>query len=334
MLQIPSSPSTKKISEIIGMIKREELILQPEFQRKLVWNDKHKELFIDTILKGFPFPEVYIAQSGIDLETLQSQQVVVDGQQRLSSIVNYIEGTIPCKTIPPFAGLTKEEKECFLNYDVVIRDLKNANADTIKEVFRRINQTKYNLSSIEIHNALYDGEFISTGKEILNNFDNETIPVFNDTDISRMGDLYYILLLMATYEEGGYFSENSLTEKYIKEYDNEYGRKDYIKSVFLDLFNQIVGFGLEPSSMWFRKSNFFTLFIELLKAKSIPSNIAELIVKFEENVVINKGSNDNDFGVYYSSMYTGTNSRSNRIQRGMLFRKHVLGIEELSISLF
>ena len=92
MKQIPSSPSTKKISDLIGMIKRGELILQPSFQRKLVWNLKHKESFIDTILNGYPFPEIYIAQSGIDIQTFQAKQVVVDGQQRLSTILNYLEG--------------------------------------------------------------------------------------------------------------------------------------------------------------------------------------------------------------------------------------------------
>ena len=60
MAQISASPSTKKISDLAGMIKWHELILQPEFQRKLVWNPKHKEAFIETILKGFPFPEIYI----------------------------------------------------------------------------------------------------------------------------------------------------------------------------------------------------------------------------------------------------------------------------------
>ena len=94
MAQIPSSPSTKKISDLIGMIKRGDLILQPDFQRKLVWAPKHKESFIDTILRGFPFPEIYIAQSGIDLETFQAQQVVVDGQQRLSTIISYINGEL------------------------------------------------------------------------------------------------------------------------------------------------------------------------------------------------------------------------------------------------
>ena len=99
MKQLPSSPSNKKISELYGMISRNELILQPEFQRKLVWSPQHKEAFIDTILQGFPFPEIYIAQTGVDLDTLQTQQVVVDGQQRLSTIVGYIENAEFCKKI-------------------------------------------------------------------------------------------------------------------------------------------------------------------------------------------------------------------------------------------
>lgn len=51
--QITTSPSNKKISALYKDIKRENLILQPDFQRRFVWNNKHKEKFIDTILKGF-----------------------------------------------------------------------------------------------------------------------------------------------------------------------------------------------------------------------------------------------------------------------------------------
>ena len=214
--QIPSSPSTKKISDLLGMVRRQELILQPEFQRKLVWNAKHKEAFIDTILRGYPFPEVYIAQSGVDLDALSTQQVVVDGQQRLSTIISYIEGKLDLEAIPAYATLLDEDKKTFLQYDVVVRDLRDMDSETIKEVFKRINQTKYNLNSIEIHNALYDGEFITTGKDILSTFDgDDALPVFNETDVNRMVDLYFILSIMATYEEGGYFSANSMTDEYI-----------------------------------------------------------------------------------------------------------------------
>lgn len=324
MAQIPSSPSTKKISDLIGMIKRGDLILQPDFQRKLVWSIRHKESFIDTILKGFPFPEIYIAQSGIDLETFQAQQVVVDGQQRLSTIISYINGELPCKKILRYSALDNQQKAAFLNYDVVVRDLKDASSDTIKEVFRRINLTQYRLNDIEINNAIYEGEFISTVKDILNHLDNGSFPLFSDNELNRMGDLNYILMIMATLEEGGYFAGNTMTGEYIVKYDDSYENAETMKDKILNLFHVIETFNLDTDSMWYRKSNFFTMFVELSKVSQIPDDIVAKIHSFEDEVLANKGNEENDFGKYYSVMYTGTNSRSARIKRADIFYKYCL----------
>ena len=324
MAQIPSSPSTKKISDLIGMIKRGDLILQPDFQRKLVWSIRHKESFIDTILKGFPFPEIYIAQSGIDLETFQAQQVVVDGQQRLSTIISYINGELPCKKILHYSALDNQQKAAFLNYDVVVRDLKDASSDTIKEVFRRINLTQYRLNDIEINNAIYEGEFISTAKDILNHLDNGSFPLFSDNELNRMGDLNYILMIMATLEEGGYFAGNTMTGEYIIKYDDSYKNAETMKDKILNLFHVIETFNLDTDSMWYRKSNFFTMFVELSKVSQIPDDIVAKIHSFEDEVLANKGNEENDFGKYYSVMYTGTNSRGARIKRADIFYKYCL----------
>ncbi|MCW4119618.1 DUF262 domain-containing protein [Prevotella copri] len=324
MAQIPSSPSTKKISDLIGMIKRGDLILQPDFQRKLVWSIRHKESFIDTILKGFPFPEIYIAQSGIDLETFQAQQVVVDGQQRLSTIISYINGELPCKKILHYSALDNQQKAAFLNYDVVVRDLKDASSDTIKEVFRRINLTQYRLNDIEINNAIYEGEFISTAKDILNHLDNGSFPLFSDNELNRMGDLNYILMIMATLEEGGYFAGNTMTGEYIVKYDDSYENAETMKDKILNLFHVIETFNLDTDSMWYRKSNFFTMFVELSKVSQIPDDIVAKIHSFEDEVLANKGNEENDFGKYYSVMYTGTNSRGARIKRADIFYKYCL----------
>lgn len=324
MAQIPSSPSTKKISDLIGMIKRGDLILQPDFQRKLVWSIRHKESFIDTILKGFPFPEIYIAQSGIDLETFQAQQVVVDGQQRLSTIISYINGELPCKKILRYSALDNQQKAAFLNYDVVVRDLKDASSDTIKEVFRRINLTQYRLNDIEINNAIYEGEFISTAKDILNHLDNGSFPLFSDNELNRMGDLNYILMIMATLEEGGYFAGNTMTGEYIVKYDDSYENAETMKDKILTLFHVIETFNLDTDSMWYRKSNFFTMFVELSKVSQIPDDIVAKIHSFEDEVLANKGNEENDFGKYYSVMYTGTNGRSARIKRADIFYKYCL----------
>ena len=323
--QLPSSPSSKKISDLVGMIRRGELILQPEFQRKLVWNPSHKEAFIDTILSGYPFPEIYIAQSGIDVETLQSQQVVVDGQQRLTTIMQYINENNPDfgKKVPKYKDLEQKAKEDFLNYNVVIRDLQDVEPNTIKEVFRRINQTKFNLEQIEIQNAIYDGEFITTAKEILDDFPINQLPVFNDIEISRMGDLNFILLAMATYEEGGYFVGNKNTEDYIVRFNDNYENKEHIKGVFSSIINHICELELPNDSIWFRKSNFLTLLMELIWKEDITPNLKEKLVLFESNITQNKGDKSNDFGIYYSYMYTGTNSRNARVERGRIFREQV-----------
>ena len=322
--QLPSTPSVRTISDLYGAIKREDLILQPEFQRKLVWNDKHKEAFIDTILNGFPFPEIYIAQSGVDLELLQTQQVVVDGQQRLSAIIDYIETSSFCKKVRKYADLTADEKKQFLNYNVVIRDLADADEETIKEIFRRINQTKYSLNAVEIHNAIYDGEFISTAKDLVCAFEKMGLQVFSETEMSRMGDLHFMLLLMATFEEGGYYAGDKYTENYIEKYNNEYPNSERIKERFLYIIDIISHLELANESIWYRKSNFFTLFIELAKAQTIPDTLNEKLQRFEHDIVSYKETPGSDYNAYYAAMYTGTNQRTARVTRGAMFRKYVL----------
>lgn len=322
--QLPSTPSVRTISDLYGAIKREDLILQPEFQRKLVWNDKHKEAFIDTILNGFPFPEIYIAQSGVDLELLQTQQVVVDGQQRLSAIIDYIETSSFCKKVRKYADLTADEKKQFLNYNVVIRDLADADEETIKEIFRRINQTKYSLNAVEIHNAIYDGEFISTAKDLVCAFEKMGLQVFSETEMSRMGDLHFMLLLMATFEEGGYYAGDKYTENYIEKYNNEYPNSERIKERFLYIIDIISHLELANESIWYRKSNFFTLFIELAKAQTIPDTLNEKLQRFEHDIVSYKETPESDYNAYYAAMYTGTNQRTARVTRGAMFRKYVL----------
>lgn len=324
--QIFTSTGSVNISSLINDIRQERLILQPEFQRNLVWNEKHKESFIDTILKGYPFPEIYIAQSGVDLDKLQTQQVVVDGQQRLSTIMAYISNKLICKTIPSFQDLNNQDKTDFLGYGVSVINLGNASSETIKEVFRRINQTKYCLNPIEIQNAFYDGEFITTAKEILDHFNVEALPVFSETDITRMVDLNFILLLMATYEEGGYYGGNKQTEHYIIENNDEYANKEIVKERFCRILQFIVDLELPVDSMWFRKSNFFTLFNEIVRLDNIPDyfKFKQNLINFEFHVMENKRNENSNYGKYYSVMYTGTNSRTARIERGRLFKEGVI----------
>jgi len=317
-----------KISDIYGRIKSGTLILQPEFQRKLVWTSVHKKAFIDTILNGLPFPEIYIAQSGVDIQKVESREVVVDGQQRLSTIFQYIDEPDNSKVFGnnTFNSLDIDSKKDFLNYNVVVRDLQDIEPERIRDIFRRINQTKFNLKEVEIQNAVYDGEFISTAKEILNSVESEHIPIFSDSELSRMADLQFVLLIMATFENDGYFNRDSEIEKMIINFNENYKNSETIKKKIISLLLGINSLEFESDSIWYRKSNFFTLIIELSKIDVDIQQLKSKLLEFETNVLQSKSINesDNDFSMYYGYMYTGTNSRQARVKRGEIFSRHIL----------
>lgn len=329
-----ASSINESILNIYNQIKDDIYKLKPDFQRKLVWNDTHKENFIDTILNNYPFPEIYIADGKIDLNNPQNiEKWVVDGQQRLSTIVQYIDGELNnLKKIKPFKELDPKQKEEFYYYKVVIRNLGHISDDQIREVFKRINSVSYALNAIEITNALYDGEYIQTANKILE--DNATIlekfDLFSANEQNRMKDLEYIITLMSIYEEKGYFTTTQRNEIYIKEYNDTYGNKVIIISLFnkiLNLMNNLID---DSYSIWTKKSNFLTLFIELIRFTSEVKDVDNQKLKtilndFCTSLMNYKNSTDpnNVFTKYYLASIQGTGSKSSRILRGKILQDYI-----------
>jgi len=327
--QIPAHPDKKSISDLIGKINREELILQPEFQREFVWTHAHMENFIKTILDGYPFPEIYISQKGIDLESLATQNVVVDGQQRLTTIKRYITGGHDFeKNIPKYSELGEDAQREFLNYDITVRDLKDTPPDAIIEIFQRINSTNFTLTAIEVNNAVYNGEFISCAKAILDTLSKKElrVPIFSESELTRMADLHFLLSIMATLEEGGYYTGDKEIENYIAKFNDEYPSSETVKTKLSTIILSIIESDLPEDSIWYRKSNFFTLVCELAFSNKAFDSIKTELNKNQELILENKGKDKskNKYALYYASMYAGTNSRTSRVRRSEFFRTEIL----------
>jgi hypothetical protein len=323
--------TNKKLLDLFNMMKNNSLILAPSFQRKLVWNDGHKENFIETILLELPFPEIYLADGEIDLETQTSQTLVVDGQQRLNTIYQYVTASsnFTIKKIPKFKDLTPEEKTRFFDYKIVVRDLGRIENGKIREIFKRINSVQYALNAIEISNSLYEGEFITTAKEILNKDELfQEINLFSEDQSSRMKDLEYILLIMSTVEEGGYFTGDKEIENYVKRYDNEYSNKQILLNDIIEVFELFKLCNIPADSLWNKKSSFFTLIVELTKFKKrhnyLPNKqtLRSTLISLEEELQKHKheDANKNQFARYYYYTHQGTSSRKGRQVRGQLLQ--------------
>ncbi|QDM40611.1 DUF262 domain-containing protein [Altererythrobacter sp. TH136] len=140
---------SREIVDLATAMKNASLTLSPYFQRNLVWRDAHKRDFIETILKGFPFPQIFLARGPIDVENMTSSQAVVDGQQRLNAIREFIDGKLEVEG-RFFRDLEPRQKEEFLKYEVAVIDFDlEAGDPRLKDVFHRLNRTYYALSAIE-----------------------------------------------------------------------------------------------------------------------------------------------------------------------------------------
>ena len=327
-LQISPSVTHPTIAEAYQNIRGKKLILRPDFQRRFVWTHEHQEEFLDTILKGFPFPEIYVCRGEIDIVNLTTTQHVIDGQQRLTTIQLYIEGKQkrPFAKVLPFESLTDEQKKEFLSYQLVMRDLGEVDDSLIREVFRRINLTKFKLEDVEIHNAVYDGEFIQAAKELLSSIDLRIYDVFHESEFTRMADLHFIMLVMSTLENGGYFPQDNEVETNISKFNEEYPNRRKTTSLLTRTFASIDALKLLPDSIWFRKSNFFTMVVEIARHPDIiPVDILHRLLELEANIFGAKLQPNTEFGKYYGYMYTGTTGRKARIERATVFNAYVFG---------
>ena len=139
-----------------------------------------------------------------------------------------------------------------------------------------------------------------------------------------MADVHFFLQVMSTIERDGYFPRDNEVEKCVAEFNEEYPNSHRTKSKILNAISIIQNIGLELDSIWFRKSCFFTLVVELCWASSVPNDIADRLNRFDAIVMSSKGQKETDHGKFYHAMYSGTNDRKSRVIRSESFRKYIL----------
>jgi hypothetical protein len=127
-----------------------KLVYQTYFQRQFVWREKDKRDLIDTIMKGFPIPAIFICDAGTDFANLSKRYNVLDGRQRLESIFEFLENQYTYDN-KYFKDFTDDEKKKILNYNITLIQMYIDPDDTakIKEIFKRLNKNAYNLNKME-----------------------------------------------------------------------------------------------------------------------------------------------------------------------------------------
>jgi hypothetical protein len=328
---VRTTATNRRLHALLTAIREGTLVPRPEFQRRLVWSNKHKVAFLQTVLMEYPFPEIYIAAGELNADTGEATEMLVDGQQRISTLYQYFTGSAELRLsedVMAYAELAQEKKLQFLEYDVVVRDLGNMSIEAIKEVFKRINSTDYALNAMEVHNARFEGEFKKFGEEIAANDFFERHRTFTSTDVKRMQDLRLVLIIVITVMST-YFNRDDELEAYLERYNDEFEQADEIRAMLTALFVFIEDCGFGQRSRAWKKADIFTLIVELHRAlyrqhlELDPAEVGQQLSEFYDAVDASQGATDDaDLAAYYRAALQATNDRGSRIARGeIIFRK-------------
>ncbi|WP_462194143.1 DUF262 domain-containing protein, partial [Acinetobacter baumannii] len=241
---------------LVNDIRERRLVPDAYFQRDLVWREIHKKDFIETILLGLPFPQLFISKGKVDLVEMKTVSCIVDGQQRTNAIIEFIDNRFSVSD-KFFRDLDDIERTNFLKYEIAVIELDLENDDPqVQEIFQRINRTANSLRGIEKQASQYaTSDFMLTAKLLSDQIDltaenNEyfkedpRIPsdyydwakqqkvtrsqdlftsnnLFTPLEISRKNHLSYVLNLIASIE-GGIFHRNEKTNEYLELYSENF----------------------------------------------------------------------------------------------------------------
>ncbi len=270
--------------------KSGELELKAPFQRNPVWTARQKAFLIDTILRGFPVPELYM-QEFTDAEG-HDRYVVVDGQQRLRACLEFLDGDValdpsdsPDFSDMSFDDLSSEQKRQVYNYNFVVRVLPDMPDPDLRAMFQRLNRNVVALNAQELRHATYWGEFISSVEGLASDDRWSSFGVFTANDIRRMIDIEFVSELVVAYLHGLQNKKDSLDDWY-QAYERVYSRREEVESVVQKTLGELSA--LLPDMVrtrWRKKSDFYTLFLVLVRYAEIAPFSREGRARVRENLL-------------------------------------------------
>lgn len=278
------------ISDILEWEVSKKLVIAPKFQRRNVWIPKAKSFLIDTIIRSMPIPPIFIRQR-VDPKKQITVREVIDGQQRLRAVLEFIKGEFPIMEAHNkeyggmyYANLPEDVISQFLGYKFVVNVFDDISDQEVLNVFSRINTYTVKLNAQELRNAEYFGLFKQSVYKLgfqhyafwINN------KILSDSQIARMAEAELVSELIITMLNGIQQTKSADLNKVYKRFDDDFPQKEIVERQFSEIIDLIADMfqGSLSSSEYRRIPLFYSLFVLLFDAKYGLPNSEFARVKF------------------------------------------------------
>lgn len=251
-------PSTQDVTWLLDLNRNKQLDLNPPYQRKSVWTTKDRQFFLDTIFRNYPSPAIFLHRI-ID-EAGNPTYHVVDGKQRLETILRFVEGKLRIsktygdnrldgKNWKQLEGEIELKKRLW-NYEITV-ELVNFQEDgtLVKEVFDRLNRNSRKLTEQELRHAKFDGWFIGTAEAEGEKESWKTLGIVTAARAKRMTDIQFISELLMVLISGDVIGfDQDAIDQFYADYDDLEDIEDFNEQSFVEDLSRVKEYLLEMES--------------------------------------------------------------------------------------
>jgi hypothetical protein len=343
----PPKPNTLAVSWFFGEHQKGTLVLQPKYQRNPIWSIGQKCFLIDSIISGCPIPQVYInIKTEGGARNKKTIYEVVDGQQRLRTIIEFIGEEWPliataARAYPvsdeykPHIGKRYSEmpdrlQNAIWDYPLAVQEIRGWDDAEIRAMFRRLNYVNERLNAQELRHSQYFGEFNEAAEDLAKETFWDTVQIFSRRDSQRMRDVEFVSELFVVVIDGLQDQQKNL-DKFYAEYDVVFPRKARHLATFhqvlqsLQTVADVIG-----ATRFNKKTDFYGLFsavLDLVRANNAVVDLSRKGKKLADLSTALDADPQTLAGVpqqYYTTIIEGANKLAKR-----RLRKEIL-LEQLN----
>jgi hypothetical protein len=216
----------------------------PEMQRPFVWDGTKVRDLIDLLYKGFPVGYIIVWQNPDvklkDGTTSSGKRVLIDGQQRITSLGRFITGKFPLiddNGLPHYYSAMPDDAIKKINETKLTIYICEGEETEIKEWFKTINISGIPLNHQEISNAVYSGPFVTLAKAEFSNSQNANIQKWSAYIKGKVGRQDY---LRTALEWVARSSDDDIVDAYMSKHRHETNITE-LKNYFTSVIDWISG---------------------------------------------------------------------------------------------